>query len=85
MAVAVADAVAAADPSETLPFAAAGGIDAAAAVGGGAGDVGAAASFAVAAEVVGVVDTLAVVAAAAVAVAVEDHCTSSLRVAEFEP
>lgn len=85
MAVAVADAAVAADPSETLPFAAVGGIDAEAAVGGGAaGDVGAAASFAVAAAVVaGVVDTLAVVAAAVVVV--EDHCTSSLTVGEFEP
>lgn len=73
---AVADAAVAADPSETLPFAAAGGIDVAAAVGGGAGDVGAAASFAVGeAAVEGVADTLVVVVAAA-AVA-EDHCTSS--------
>lgn len=79
MAVAVADAAVAADPSETLPFVAAGGIDVAAAVGGGAGDVGAAASFAVAeAVVVGVADTLVVVVVV-VAVVAEDHCTSSFN------
>ncbi|KAD3337774.1 hypothetical protein E3N88_33295 [Mikania micrantha] len=65
----------AADPSETLPFAAAAGeIDAsfAAAVAGAAAAVG------------GVADTLAVVVAA-VAVAAEGHCTSSLTVGGFKP